>query len=91
MTTLIAVYHNGKLVGRCDERCYNAECHECDCICKGRNHGRGKARALDNTREMLDEWKKDYEEKLQLGRQELQWQVPASTFQRQMFEFQGVN
>lgn len=27
---------------RCDERCHNAKCAECDCCCGGRYHGKGE-------------------------------------------------
>lgn len=54
MTTLIAVYDSsGRCIGRCDARCYNAEEPKCECICGGRNHGKGLQKALDNTREWL--------------------------------------
>ena len=54
MTTLIAVYDgDGRCVGRCDAKCYNAEEPECQCVCGGRNHGKGLQQALDNTREWL--------------------------------------
>ncbi len=54
MTTLIAVYDSsGRCIGRCDSRCYNAEEPKCECICGGRNHGKGLQQAPDNTREWL--------------------------------------
>lgn len=56
MCTLIAVYNSDGCVGRCDAKCYNAECDDCDCICGGRNHGAGLKRALDNTREYCQEY-----------------------------------
>ena len=52
--TLIAVYNSDGCVGRCDAKCYNAEGPECDCICGGRNHGAGKQKAVENTREYVD-------------------------------------
>ncbi len=54
--TLIAVYNSDGCVGRCDAKCYNAECAECDCICGGHNHGAGLKRATENTQQMADEW-----------------------------------
>jgi len=39
---------------RCDSRCYDAECAQCDCICGGVNHGVGLAKALDNTRSLAE-------------------------------------
>ncbi len=54
--TLIAVYNSEGCVGRCDAKCYNAECKECNCICGGANHGAGKKRATENTQRMAEEW-----------------------------------
>ena len=51
MTTLmIVVDGSGKVVGRCDERCYNALHSRCKCICAGANHGKGLKKAIANTR-----------------------------------------
>lgn len=36
----------GKLVGRCDARCYNSKKPECDCMCEGLNHGKGLPMAV---------------------------------------------
>ena len=60
MATLIAVYNSDGCVGRCDARCYEATCPECDCICGGKNHGAGYKQALDNTREYFNEWLDQY-------------------------------
>ena len=60
MATLIAVYNSDGCVGRCDAKCYDATCPDCDCICGGRNHGAGLAVARDNTRELADDWVKAY-------------------------------
>lgn len=54
--TLIAVYNSDGCVGRCDARCYNAECEECKCICGGANHGAGLKKAQDNTRQLAEAW-----------------------------------
>ncbi len=56
MTTLIAVYNSDGCQGRCNAKCYDAAEKDCDCICGGRNHGAGKEQALDNTRELAEEW-----------------------------------
>ena len=57
MTTLIAVYDgSGHCVGRCDARCYNATGKTCKCICGGRNHGAGLEQAMENTKEIAEEW-----------------------------------
>jgi hypothetical protein len=79
--TLIAVYKSGGdrgsvCVGRCDARCYEASDPHCDCICGGRNHGAGKQRAMDNTRDMAARWIEAYEKKHQLT--DAQWSIPAT-------------
>lgn len=56
MSTLISVYNSDGCVGRCDAKCYNATEPECDCICRGRNHGAGRDQAMENTRELAGEW-----------------------------------
>lgn len=65
MTTLIAVYKSGGesgsvCVGRCDAKCYEATCPDCDCICGGMNHGKGLDRATDNTRDYAEVWLEEY-------------------------------
>lgn len=60
MTTLIAVYTSQGCVGRCDAKCYEALTPVCDCICNGRNHGRGLDRAVANTRELAHQWLEEY-------------------------------
>ncbi len=56
MTTAIAVYTSEGCVGRCDARCHDAALPECDCICGGRLHGVGRARAIAvNTADLLGE------------------------------------
>jgi hypothetical protein len=62
MTTLIAVYNSGGLVGRCDAKCYNATHPNCQCVCGGKNHATGKQQAMENTRELADTWIKEYTE-----------------------------
>lgn len=51
---------SGTVVGRCDAKCYNAEQSHCDCVCGGMNHGAGKQRALENTKEHIKEMIKEY-------------------------------
>lgn len=60
MTTLIAAYNSEGCIGRCDAKCYNAECVECDCICGGANHGKGFQKAMQNTTEMAEKWIEAY-------------------------------
>jgi hypothetical protein len=62
MTTLIAVCNSSGYVGRCDARCYNALDKECDCICGGANHGKGRAVAVENAKKHADEWLAKYKE-----------------------------
>ena len=51
---------SGTVVGRCDAKCYNAEQPHCDCVCGGMNHGAGKQKALENTKEYVKEMIKEY-------------------------------
>ena len=62
MSTLISVYNSDGCVGRCDAKCYEAECEVCNCICGGVNHGVGLSKAQDNTRKYADEWIEKYKE-----------------------------
>lgn len=55
MATVLAVYDSDGCVGRCDARCHDAYLPACDCICGGRNHGVGVARAVANTREHVEQ------------------------------------
>lgn len=55
MTTLLRV-GNSEGERRCDARCYNAEGGQCDCICGGKNHGAGERQAVENTRELGEQW-----------------------------------
>lgn len=60
MATLIAVYNSEGYVGRCDAKCYEATTLVCDCICRGRNHGAGQQKAIENMREMAEHWLGEY-------------------------------
>lgn len=56
MSALIVVYgENGAKIRQCDARCYNAKHEKCVCCCGGKNHGVGLDKAIDNTREMVEE------------------------------------
>lgn len=44
----------GKIIGRCDARCYNSKKPECDCICRGRNHGKGLPEATGLTFQLFE-------------------------------------
>jgi hypothetical protein len=57
MATYIAVYDkNGKCIGRCDSHCSEARDPHCVCVCGGRNHGGGKKKAIENTRQLAESW-----------------------------------
>ncbi len=60
MTTLIAVSTSQGLKGRCDAKCYDATCPACECVCGGRNHGKGRERAIENTRVLAQHWVETY-------------------------------
>ncbi|GCE04770.1 hypothetical protein [Dictyobacter aurantiacus] len=68
MTTLIAVYNSQGCVGRCDARCYEAVTPICTCICGGRNHGAGRDKSIENTRELAQQWIAAYTQEHQLGK-----------------------
>jgi hypothetical protein len=53
---IISVFTRAGCVGRCGTRCYSASESGCTCICAGENHGAGKERAVDNTREKAEVW-----------------------------------
>lgn len=76
MATLIAVYTSDGCEGRCDAKCYDADPNsECICVCGGRNHGAGKKQAIENTREMAEQWIETYTQ--QRGLKEFDATVPA--------------
>lgn len=53
MTTLMIVRgKSGKVLHRCDVRCYDAKGPTCKCICGGRNHGAGVKKAMDTIRHL---------------------------------------
>ncbi len=60
MTTLIAAYNSEGCIGRCDAKCYNATGPDCECICGGLNHGAGVEKAMENTRELAEEWMRQW-------------------------------
>jgi hypothetical protein len=73
--TLIEAWSKGSLVGRCDERCYDAKESNCHCICQGSNHGVGLEQALLNTKACHKEWKAA--ERSRRGKQKLRFIAPA--------------
>lgn len=89
MTTLIVVYDNEDCKGRCDARCYDAREPHCDCVCGGRNHGAGLEHAVENTRELANEWMETYTKRNQI--ETPRWEVPAlAPVQLDLFENLGV-
>ena len=67
MATLIAVYNSEGCIGRCDAKCYQAQEPGCQCICGGKNHGAGLARATENTRALAEPWLEAYAKLHNLG------------------------
>jgi len=45
---------DGRLIGRCDARCYGATSSTCQCVCGGHNHGKGLRTAAKQTAELAD-------------------------------------
>ena len=89
MTTLIAVYNNDGCKGRCDARCYEACEPHCDCVCGGRNHGAGLERAVENTRELANEWMETFTQQHHI--ETPRWEVHAlAPVQFDLFETLGV-
>jgi hypothetical protein len=58
--TLISVYNSDGCVGRCDARCYGAKHQGCDCVCGGRNHGRGERAAIEQTAAHAERWVREF-------------------------------
>lgn len=57
MTTLMIVRSkSGKVLHRCDVRCYDAKGPTCKCICGGRNHGAGVKKGTDIIRDLHDDF-----------------------------------
>lgn len=64
---LMSVHNSEGCVGRCDARCYNAKHPECDCICHGMNHGKGRDRAIENTQFHAEKMIEKYAEEKRLS------------------------
>lgn len=73
--TLILVCNSSGVIGKCDANCYEAKSPGCECVCGGANHGAGLKQAMNNTREMINEWIEAYTEKHDLKK--AKWEVPA--------------
>ena len=57
--TLVEVRHNGRVLGRCDAKCYDAPgpSARCNCVCEGLNHGVGLEAATGNIARIVEEWR----------------------------------
>ena len=64
---IIEVRTSGGVVGRCDEKCYNAKGTECHCICGGANHGVGVKVALEDRRYLTDDEVMQYVPEIKKG------------------------
>lgn len=73
MSTLISVYNSDGLVGRCDAKCHDATQPNCDCVCGGMNHGAGRKKAMENTRQHAESMIKEYAERLGLEEGKFTW------------------
>jgi hypothetical protein len=83
MTTLIYVGDNNGCIGRCDAKCYEAKEDKCDCVCSGRNHGKGLKKALDNTKEYSGEMIEEYVKSRRL--KDYKSLVSTEVFQKKLF------
>lgn len=83
MTTLIAVYSSDGCEGRCNAKCYEATTPGCDCVCGGKNHGKGRQQAVENTRQMAERMIAEYAERM--GLTEYTSQVSDGVFQLPLF------
>lgn len=81
---LIEVRNSQGIVGRCDAKCYNAAHAGCTCICGGRNHGRGLEKAVEQTREHVEEWVEAYAASQRLA--EYEAHVNRRVYQMSLFE-----
>lgn len=55
MTLLEQKSGDGKVLGRCDARCYMATEPKCVCCCGGKNHGVGVSKAIENAHAICKE------------------------------------
>ena len=60
MATLMLVRGSDGMEGRCDAHCYDARHSQCDCVCGGRNHGKGEQQAIENTRQFAEQMMQEY-------------------------------
>lgn len=83
MSCLIYASNGDHCIGKCDANCYNATHPECDCICRGANHGVGLKQAQENTAKYCDEWIKKYAEEKALSQKDIH--VNQKIFQLNLF------
>lgn len=84
MATLISAYGgDGKLIGRCDARCYNATSKHCECICGGMNHGAGENQAIENTKDHAEDMIEKFQQ--ETGRQIKQSYIDPVVSQSDLF------
>ncbi len=83
MTTLIYVGNSSGCIGRCDAKCYEAKEEKCDCVCGGRNHGKGLEKALDNTKEYSEKMIEKYVKSR--GLKDYKSLVSTEVFQKKLF------
>jgi hypothetical protein len=81
MVTLIS-YGNSEGTRRCDARCYDAgEGTACECICGGKNHAAGKKKAVEQTRELADQWLEEYCQQEGISKEDLEFKLHHSVRQ----------
>jgi hypothetical protein len=74
MATLIEVRDaDGAVRGRCGKGCYDAKHKRCTCPCLGHNHGVGREKAIENTRERAEKegWAAEYARQMSLEEYEV--------------------
>jgi hypothetical protein len=83
---LIEIKNGNKVMGRCDARCYNAKHANCNCICKGKNHGKGYEQGVENTKQILKEFAGEEATKPKMKILDLTIKTNMMCFQRDLFE-----
>lgn len=56
MAAVVTLWVRGATIVACNERCYESDDPECDCICGGENHGQGQTQAEVNAAISGPEW-----------------------------------
>jgi hypothetical protein len=55
MQSVIVFSKSGRNNRRCDSTCHNAKGEDCNCICNGKNHGKGLEVAQRNARRIANQ------------------------------------